>query len=90
MKIHASIPQVITRDTRIQNKSGGYKLEQVILLHVEGRLTPLESSVILNNGDTYPVGVYVLDPSSFHAGRYGRIEFDIRLGKRHEPAKAAA
>lgn len=90
MKITAQIPAIQVEDTRIANKGGGYKQQQAILLHIEGRMTPLETSVILD-GAPHPVGYYELDKASFYSGKYGRVEFGVRLGKQiqQQTAKAA-
>lgn len=90
MKIHATIPQIVVDETRIAAKGGGYKKQQTVLLHIEGRLSPLETSVILNDDKPYPIGVYELDPGSFYAGKYGRTEFGVRLGKQLQAPTAKA
>lgn len=89
MKIHASIPQVAVTETRIVSKGGGYKSQQSVLLHVEGRLAPLESSVILEDGKPFEVGLYEISPDSFYAARFG-AQFSLRLGNKIASAKIAA
>lgn len=92
MKLYASIPQVIVRETRLQNKDKSFAKEQAVLLHIEGRLAPLETSVLLTGGtQQYEPGMYAVDASSFSTGNYGRIEFRLRLGaKLQAPGVAKA
>lgn len=92
MKIYASVPAVITRDTKLQNKDKSFAKEQAVLLHIEGRLAPLETSVLLNGGaQPHEVGSYSVDPSSFGSGNYGSVTFRLRLGaKLQAPAVSKA
>lgn len=81
MKIYASVPQIIVRETTLKNKDGSMAREQAVLLHVEGKLAPLECSVLLRGGtEPFQVGNYEIDPGSFGSGQYGRLEFRLRLG----------
>jgi hypothetical protein len=90
MRMKASVPQVLTRETTLKNKDGSFAVEQVVLLHIEGKLAPLEATVLLRGGAApYEVGEYGIAPDSFGAGQYGRIDFRLRLGARLAPAAVA-
>lgn len=92
MKIYVVVPQgqPIVRETRLKNKDGSFAKEQAVLLHVEGRLAPLETVVLLQQGPFGP-GAYEVDGSSFSSGNYGQIGFRLRVGAQlaQAPAKAA-
>jgi len=91
MRIKASVPQVLTRETTLKNKDGSFAVEQVVLLHVEGKLAPLEASVLLRGGSApFEVGEYEVAGDSFGSGSYGRIEFRLRLGAKLAPAGVVA
>jgi len=48
---------------------------------------PIKTEVMLDNGKApYPVGQYVLDPSSVYVNRNGRLDLSVRL----MPRKVAA
>lgn len=85
MKIVARVPQIIVRPTRMTDKQGNLKQEQVFLLDVEGKLAPMETTIMLEQGQTpYGVGEYDVDGGSFSSGQYGRVEFRLRIGKQIE------
>lgn len=90
MKIKVQVPQIITQQTQLKNKDGSYAEEQVVLLVVEGKLAPLECTVLLRGGAApYQVGEYTVDPASFTSGQYGRLDFRLRLGAKITPATVA-
>ena len=89
MKIVVRIPQVVTRESGLKNKDGSYAVDQTVLLVIDGKLAPLESSVLLRAGSKpFEVGDYEVDSASFSSGNYGSVNFRLRVGPKIVPAVA--
>ncbi len=81
MNIFVRVPEIVTRQSNLKNRDGSAAIEQAVLLHVQGRLAPLEVSVLLRAGsEPYGVGDYQVDAQSFQSGRYGSVDFRLRVG----------
>lgn len=86
MNVFVRVPEVVTRQSNLKNRDGSLAVEQAVLLNVQGRLAPLEVSVLLRAGsEPYPVGDYQVDAQSFQSGRYGSVEFRLRIGPKLAP-----
>lgn len=83
MRLKVSVPQVLTRMSNLKKKDGTPEVEQTVLLHVEGRLAPIETTVLVRGPAPYDVGEYEVDGGSFSPSRYG-VDFRLRLGARVE------
>lgn len=83
MKIVVRVPAVVTRESNLKNKDGSLAVEQTVLLVIDGKLAPLEASVLLRAGSKpFEVGDYDVDPSSFSSGNYGSVNFRLRVGQK--------
>ena len=90
MKIYVKVPQIVTRQSNLKNRDGTPAIEQAVLLMIDGKMAPLESSVLLRAGsEPFQVGEYEVDPASFSSGNYGSVNFRLRVGPKIVSASVA-
>lgn len=82
-----SIPALKVQDTRLVDKeSGAFLQEQLITVFHPDMFTPVQAAVLLDsNQQPYEIGKYELAADSIQAGKYGRPEFRVRIGKKLTP-----
>jgi hypothetical protein len=85
------VPMIAVEEKAMGSGKDSWQLrEQTGVLLVPGKLTGLEIRFRLQpTQEPVAVGEYEVDPSSYSAGKFGRVDFAPKPGKRIEAAGAA-